>query len=88
MPALLASGLGESRDLYAYDFDGHGESDWSGRQQLSMLDYVSDLEGVLASLGLTRVVLVAHSMNGVSVARRAGFCFTRRHARTNVVSTG
>ncbi|TXT06162.1 hypothetical protein VHUM_03635 [Vanrija humicola] len=63
LPALAASGLGAHRTLYAYDFDGHGESDWSGRQ-LSIDDLVADLEAVLDILGLRRVVLVGHSMNG------------------------
>lgn len=65
LPALQASGLGDDRELYAYDLDGHGKSDWSGRQ-LAMADYVEDLEQVLAALQLSKVVLVGHSMNGVS----------------------
>jgi pimeloyl-ACP methyl ester carboxylesterase len=65
IPALQASGLGKSRDLYAYDMDGHGLSDFSGRD-VTMDDYVADLEGVLAALGIKRAVIVGHSMNGVS----------------------
>jgi len=65
LPALHASGLGKTRALYAYDMDGHGLSDFSGRQN-TMDDYVADLEAVLAGLGLKKVVVVAHSMNGVS----------------------
>ncbi|KAL1409425.1 hypothetical protein Q8F55_003408 [Vanrija albida] len=73
LPALAASGLGTHRALYAYEFDGHGESEWSGRQ-LSIDDLVSDLEGVLDALGLQRVVLVGHSMNGTVTS-----LFAQRH---------
>jgi pimeloyl-ACP methyl ester carboxylesterase len=66
LPALHASGLGKDRDLYAYDMDGHGLSDFSGRQN-TMADYVEDVEAVLAGLKLSKVVLVGHSMNGVSM---------------------
>lgn len=54
------------RDIYAYDLDGHGLSDVSGRDDLTIDDLVEDLRGVLQSLQLTRVVLLAHSMSGVS----------------------
>jgi len=51
--------------IYAYDFDGHGLSDFSGRDNLTVNDLIEDLREVLATLGLNRVILIGHSMNGV-----------------------
>lgn len=63
--AFSESGLAKSRRIIAYDFDGHGLSDFSGRLDLSMEDLVEDLKDVLAALNIPRAILVGHSMNGV-----------------------
>lgn len=66
LPALACSGLTKDRDVYAYDMDGHGQSDFSGREP-NIQNYVDDIEEVLNKLNLDRVILVGHSMNGVSI---------------------
>ena len=68
VPALSVSGLCERHAIYAYDFDGHGLSDFSGRDDLTINDLVEDLKDVLETLKLTRVILMAHSMNGVRLS--------------------
>jgi pimeloyl-ACP methyl ester carboxylesterase len=55
-----------------YDFDGHGQSEWSGRD-LTIDDLVKDLQEVITALGLEKVVLVGHSMNGVSLRLEARY---------------
>lgn len=65
VPSLRASGLCDRHTIYAYDFDGHGLSDFSGRDQLTVDDLVGDLKDFLATLGLHRVILIAHSMQSV-----------------------
>ena len=55
------------RDIYVYDMDGHGLSPFSGRSDGGIAAYVADLKSVLEALGLQKVVLVAHSMNAVSI---------------------
>ena len=67
-PALKESGVCESHEIYAYDFDGHGLSDYSGRHNLTMYDLVDDLRDVLEVLELKRVNLLVHSMNGVCMS--------------------
>lgn len=54
------------RDVYCYDMDGHGLSPFSGRSD-GIPAYIADLKSVVEQLGLQKVVLVAHSMNAVSV---------------------
>ena len=52
--------------MIAYDSDGHGLSSWSDREKLSMNDLVDDLKSVLDALKVEKVVLLVHSMSGVS----------------------
>lgn len=66
LPVFNASQLAKTRTVVAYDSDGHGLSSWSGRDKLSMLDLVEDLKTVLDELKLQRVILLVHSMSGVS----------------------
>lgn len=54
------------RDIYVYDQDGHGLSPFSGRSD-GIAAYVADLKSVIGALGLQKAVLVAHSMNAVSM---------------------
>lgn len=56
------------RDIFCYDQDGHGLSPFSGRAD-GVAAYVADLKDVLDALGVRKAVLVAHSMNAVSIAR-------------------
>jgi pimeloyl-ACP methyl ester carboxylesterase len=97
LPALQCSGLTQDRDVYAYDMDGHGQSDFSGREP-SIQNYVDDIGEVLDTLNLGRVILIGHSMNGVSQLRRNGqsggqagrggqVCSTRTSPRVDVCST-
>lgn len=65
LPALMCSGLTKDRDVYAYDMDGHGRSDFSGREP-NIQNYVDDIGEILDALGVGCVVLIGHSMNGVS----------------------
>lgn len=73
LPALVCSGLTEDRDVYAYDMDGHGQSDFSGREP-NIQNYVDDIGEILNALDLGKVLLIGHSMNGVSARgmERAG----------------
>ncbi|RSH95752.1 hypothetical protein EHS25_000844 [Saitozyma podzolica] len=73
IPAFTASGLLGTRDVYLLDLDGHGQSEWSGRD-LTIDDLVEDLEEVITALGLEKVVLVGHSMNGIVTS-----IFSERH---------
>ncbi|BEJ15827.1 hypothetical protein CspHIS471_0504320 [Cutaneotrichosporon sp. HIS471] len=63
LPALECSGLTKDRDVYAYDMDGHGQSDYSGREP-DLQNYIDDIGEVLDKLNLSRVILAGHSMNG------------------------
>lgn len=80
-PMVLLHGLGErasgwdpvrpalaaDHTTYAVDLRGHGDSDWPGVYSHDVIE--ADVTGLLDRLGLTRVVLVGHSMGG-SVALR------------------
>lgn len=65
MPAFEASGLAADREIYIYDHDGHGLSEFSGREP-HIDNLVNDLGEILDALKLKRVVLAGHSMQGVS----------------------
>lgn len=65
-PVFSASPELAKRDIYVYDQDGHGLSPFSGRSD-GIAAYVADLKSVLGALGLQKAVLVAHSMNAVSM---------------------
>ena len=66
--------------VIAHDRRGHGRSDqtWEGNDNDTWAD---DLAGLLDSLNLTNVSLVAHSMGGGEIARYVGRHGTRRLAR-------
>ncbi|WP_213781734.1 alpha/beta hydrolase [Caballeronia sp. dw_276] len=53
------------------DLRGHGESDWSVRQDYRIASYVADVEALLDVLGLDRVSLVGHSLGGAVSIRYA-----------------
>ncbi len=54
--------LADSARCVAPDLRGFGESEAVG--QYAMADYADDLEGMVEALGLTRYIVVGHSMGG------------------------
>jgi pimeloyl-ACP methyl ester carboxylesterase len=59
--------------VIAPDLRGHGDSDWIGAGgYYHYLDYVADLDDVIARLARKRVILVGHSMGGGVAAYWAG----------------
>lgn len=54
-----------TRDVIAYDFDGHGLSEWSGRNELSMQGLTDDLKELLDVMKVSKVLIGAHSMSAV-----------------------
>ncbi|MEZ4359802.1 MAG: alpha/beta hydrolase [Kofleriaceae bacterium] len=64
----VAEELARSFHVVAPDLRGHGDSDWIGAGgYYHFLDYVADLDAVIARVRRDRLVLVGHSM-GASVA--------------------
>lgn len=61
----------KGRRVIALDQRGHGLSDWADPSQYRCGDYVSDLDAVVRSLGLTRFVLMGHSMGALHATRYA-----------------
>jgi esterase len=50
--------------IIAMDMRGHGDSDWHPQAQYLVEDYVKDLEGLVAQLGLRGIVLWGNSTGG------------------------
>ncbi len=68
LPVLLDPAMKpllQSRKFIVLDLDGHGLSEFSG-QQRGVAGLVADLEGLLETMELGKVILVGHSMSGVS----------------------
>lgn len=61
----LAAALPDRR-LIAIDQRGRGESDWDAERNYYTDAYLSDLEDLVAHLGLTRFTLIGHSMGGTT----------------------
>lgn len=69
----VAVKLAARAHVIAVDLRGHGDSDWIGAGgYYHFLDYVADLDEVIARLAHKRVVAVGHSMGGNVVAYWAG----------------
>lgn len=61
----VAERLAEHGHVIAPDLRGHGDSEWIGAGgYYHFMDYVADLDDVIAKLARPRVVLVGHSMGG------------------------
>jgi pimeloyl-ACP methyl ester carboxylesterase len=59
--------------VIAPDLRGHGDSDWIGAGgYYHYLDYIADLDEVIARMARKRIVLVGHSMGGGVTAYWAG----------------
>ncbi|UVL81472.1 alpha/beta hydrolase [Pseudomonas sp. B21-028] len=67
----LADALGEPYCCYALDQRGRGHSDWAPADSYRTEAYVSDLEDLVAHLGLQRFVLVGHSLGGTNALEYA-----------------
>ena len=74
----VAERLAPHGHVIAPDLRGHGDSDWiSGGGYYHFMDYVADLDDVIAQLARRRVVLVGHSMGGSVSSYYAGTRPTR-----------
>lgn len=60
---IVPSFLGRYR-VIAMDMRGHGDSDWHPQAAYLVEDYVKDLEGLVAQLGLRDIVLWGNSTGG------------------------
>jgi pimeloyl-ACP methyl ester carboxylesterase len=60
----VAEALGTAYSPYALDLPGHGDSIQDGTGLQSHQAYVVDLASLVAHVGVTPVVLIAHSMGG------------------------
>ncbi|QKR99597.1 alpha/beta hydrolase [Sphingomonas sp. CL5.1] len=60
--------------LIAIDQRGRGESDWDPARNYYTDAYVADLEAVVDALGLTRFVLIGHSLGGTNA-----YVYAARH---------
>lgn len=64
--------LRPGRRAVAYDQRGHGESDKARDGVYTVEALVEDLEAVRSALGISRMILVGHSMSGVVLTTYAG----------------
>ena len=58
--------------VIAYDMRGHGDSDWDPQARYVVEDHVTDLEGLVAQLGLRNLTLWGNSTGGRVVQVFAG----------------
>jgi pimeloyl-ACP methyl ester carboxylesterase len=68
----LAKDLARDYHVIALDMRGHGDSAWSPEGAYLVEDYVKDLEGLVAELGLKRLTLHGNSTGGRVVQVFAG----------------
>ncbi|MFC6947193.1 alpha/beta fold hydrolase [Paraburkholderia dipogonis] len=68
--SFFASGL----RLIALDQRGRGDSDWDSGHDYFTSAYVTDLEALVAHLGLDRFILIGHSLGGANA-----LVYTARH---------
>lgn len=60
----IAPHFAERYHVMAVDMRGHGDSGWSSSGDYLVEDYVRDIEGMVASLGLENIVLWGNSTGG------------------------
>lgn len=83
------AGLRGRYHVVAPDLRGHGDSDWVGAGgYYHFLDYLADLEALVAQVGRARVSLVGHSMGGGIAALYAGTWPDRVHKLALLEGTG
>ena len=70
----VAQALSGSHLLIAPDFRGRGESAWDPQRSYRTDTYVSDIEHLVALLGLDRFAIVGHSMGGT-----VAYTYAARH---------
>lgn len=68
----VALPLAERFRFIALDQRGRGESDWDPQRRYFTAHYVQDLEALVRHLGLSRFVLLGHSMGGATAFVYAG----------------
>jgi pimeloyl-ACP methyl ester carboxylesterase len=79
--AEVAERLAARAHVIAPDLRGHGDSDWIGDGgYYYYMDYVADLDDVIARCARSRVIVVGHSMGGGVVAYWAAARRDRPHA--------
>ena len=70
----LAASLSGDYHLIALDQRGRGDSDWDSGHNYYTDAYLSDLEGVVSQLALSRFALLGHSMGGTTA-----YVYASRH---------
>ncbi|NED10282.1 alpha/beta hydrolase [Streptomyces sp. SID9124] len=70
--AHIAARLAGTHRVYAFDFRGHGLSDWPGRYSFEL--FRDDLHGFLEARNLAGATVVGHSMGGA-----AAYLLAERH---------
>ncbi|OKJ68478.1 alpha/beta fold hydrolase [Streptomyces sp. CB02460] len=70
--AHIAARLAATHRVYAFDFRGHGLSDWPGRYSFEL--FRDDLHGFLEARNLAGATVVGHSMGGA-----AAYLLAERH---------
>ena len=69
----VAERLATRAHVLAPDLRGHGDTDWIGPGgYYHFLDYIADLDDVIARLARNRLILVGHSMGGSIASYWAG----------------
>jgi pimeloyl-ACP methyl ester carboxylesterase len=71
--------------VYTLDLPGHGKSGGPGRQ--SVTEYADSVVGFMNSAGLSRVVLIGHSLGG-AIALTIAINYPERAAGLGLISTG
>ena len=69
---FFAQSMKQEYHVLALDQRGHGDSSWA--ESYTLKDYVLDLEALIAELRLSDLVLIGHSMGGISAV-----IYTARH---------
>lgn len=69
---FFAGTLADAYRVVALDLRGHGNSDHADPPAYRIDDYADDVAACIDTLGLTRTMLVGHSMGGVVAAAYAG----------------